>query len=72
MSPRTKKLIGTLGLLLWLLIYVGIMTVVAMAVLPRAHWTVELLFYAIAGMAWIFPVGFLLPWMHREKGEKPR
>jgi hypothetical protein len=72
MSPRTKKLIGTLGLLLWIFIYSLLVMRVAVSVLPDAHWAIELLFYAIAGTAWIFPVGFLLPWMHREKGEKPR
>jgi hypothetical protein len=66
MSPRTKKLIGTFGILVWVAVYTLIMMQVAVAVLPGAHALVQLVFYAVAGTVWIVPVGLLLPWMHRE------
>jgi hypothetical protein len=65
MSPRLKKLIGTLGIFVWLAIYALLMMRLAVAVLPGAHPLVQLLFYAVAGLAWIVPVGLALPWMHR-------
>jgi hypothetical protein len=66
MSPRTKKLIGMLGILIWIAVYALLMMRLAVAVLPRAHPFVQLLFYAIGGLAWIIPVGLALPWMHRD------
>jgi hypothetical protein len=66
MTPRTKKFIGVIGILIWLFIYALVVMHAAVAVLPGAGWAVELLFYAVAGLAWIVPIGLLLPWMHRQ------
>ena len=66
LSPRTKKLIATIALLLWLPLYALAAMRVGVAVLPEAGSVLTLVYYAVAGMAWILPVGLLLPWMHRE------
>jgi hypothetical protein len=66
LSPRTKKLIATLALIVWLPIYALIAMRIGVAVLPDAGAFLTLLYYGVAGTAWIIPVGLLLPWMHRE------
>ena len=66
MSPRTKKLLGTLVMLIWLPVYALIAMGVGVHVLPHAAWYTTLLYYALAGTLWIFPIGLMLPWMHRE------
>ncbi len=66
MTPRTKKLIGTLIILVWLPIYALLAMSVGIRVLPHAHWLVEFLYYALAGTLWIIPIGLMLPWMYRE------
>ena len=67
MTPRVKKLIATLLIILvWLPVYALVIMGVAVHVLPGAAWYVSLLFYALAGTAWILPIGLALPWMHRE------
>ena len=67
MSPRLKKLIATLVIiLLWLPIYALLVMGLAVHVLPGAAWYVSLAFYALAGTLWILPIGFALPWMNRE------
>jgi hypothetical protein len=66
MNPRTKKLIGTLILLIWLPIYALFAMGVGVQVLPHAAWYVTLLYYALAGTLWIIPIGLMLPWMHRQ------
>ena len=67
MSPRIKKLIATLIIvLLWLPVYALFVMGLATHVLPQAPWYVSLLFYALAGTLWILPIGFALPWMYRE------
>lgn len=35
-------------------------------VLPHSAWFVTLAYYALAGTLWIFPIGLMLPWMHRD------
>jgi hypothetical protein len=66
MSPRTKKLIGAMVMLVWIPIYALIAMGVGVRVLPHAHWIVTLLYYALAGTLWIIPIGLMLPWMNRE------
>ena len=66
LSPRTKKLIATLAMIVWLPVYALIAMRVGVALLPGAGAFLTLLYYAVAGTAWIVPVGLMLPWMHRE------
>jgi hypothetical protein len=70
MTPRTKKLIGTIVILIWLPVYAFTAMGVAVRVLPHAHWFIALLFYALAGTLWAVPIGLMFPWMHREPGTK--
>ena len=69
MSPRVKKLIGTLLILLWLPVYALAAMGVGVHILPHAHWTVSVLYYALAGSLWAVPVGLLFPWMYRERAK---
>ena len=67
MSPRVKKLIATLIIILiWLPVYALFVMGIAVHVLPQAAWYVSLFFYAAAGTLWILPIGLALPWMYRE------
>jgi hypothetical protein len=66
LTPRVKKLIGTVVILIWVPIYALVAMRVGVSVLSGAHPLVELLYYAVAGTAWIVPIGLMLPWMSRE------
>jgi hypothetical protein len=66
MTPRFKKLIGAFVILLWLPIYSLVAMGIGVHVLPNAHWTLWLLYYALAGTLWIIPIGLMFPWMYRE------
>ena len=66
MSPRIKKLIGTIVTLVWIPIYAFFAMGIAAHLLPHATWYAAFLFYAIAGTLWIVPIGLMLPWMYRE------
>ena len=70
LAPRTKKLIGAIAILVWLPIYALIAMAIGVRVLPHANAAVEFAYYAVAGMAWIVPVGLMLPWMSRESGKR--
>ena len=65
MSPRIRKLVGTILLLVVLIIYSLVVMLVASVVLHEDRSKiVELIFYAVAGIAWIFPAGLLIRWMY--------
>ena len=67
LSPRLKKLIATLLIILvWLPAYALVVMGLAVHVLPHAALYVSVCFYALTGTLWILPIGFALPWMHRE------
>jgi hypothetical protein len=66
MTPRTKKLLGTIGILVWLVIYALLAMSVAVRVLPLANGAVVFLYYLLAGTLWAIPVGLAFPWMMRE------
>lgn len=66
MSPRFKKFVGTLLLLLFVAAYAFTMMMVAAAVLPHGSKALELGFYAVAGFLWVLPAGLLISWMHRQ------
>jgi hypothetical protein len=61
---RWKKLLGVFLLIGIIAIYALIVMRVAVAVLPGAGGIVEFLFYAIAGLAWVVPVRYLIVWMN--------
>ncbi|HUO92855.1 MAG TPA: DUF2842 domain-containing protein [Rhizomicrobium sp.] len=66
MTPRIKKLIGAILILIWLPVYSLVAMGVAVRVLPHANGLVLFLYYALAGTLWIIPIGLMFPWMYRE------
>ena len=66
LTPHAKKLIVTVVILLWVPVYALLAMRVGLSVLSDANPWVELLYYTVAGTAWILPIGLMLPWMNRE------
>ncbi|HWE07198.1 MAG TPA: DUF2842 domain-containing protein [Rhizomicrobium sp.] len=66
-----RKLVGTLGMIVWLAVYAIVAAGIGVRVLPRAAWPIILVYYALAGTLWIVPVGLMLPWMHRTSRRGP-
>ena len=63
MSQRTRKLAGTLLLLLLIVVYsMGAMTIY-LSFLGDAAWWVLILYFAVAGLLWFFPASWLIRWM---------
>ena len=72
MSRRTKTLIAAILIVfVWLPAYRVLIAGLQWRILPGAPWYVALLFYAVAGTAWILPIGFSFPWIYRQDA-KPR
>jgi hypothetical protein len=71
MRARTRKLAGTVVLLIVLIVYSLAVMVAASAVLPGGSKIVELIFYAVAGITWVLPAGYLIKWMYAVPPEAP-
>lgn len=69
---RWKKLIGLFALLALLFVYALVVMSFAVRLLPTAGPVAEFLFYAVAGMAWVVPVRYLIVWMNAPGPTDPR
>lgn len=73
MTSRTRKLLGTVFLLVFLSIYALLAMTVAISleVHTSSKW-IELAYYAIAGLAWVVPAGFIISWMSKPDADGPQ
>ena len=67
---RLRILLGSLLLVLGLALYALAAMAAAARLLPDNQ-AVELAFYALAGIAWIFPAARLTRWMQRARPFRP-
>lgn len=68
MNPRLKKLIGTLGIVVFLILYVSLAVAIADR-LPN-HPAVHLIYFVVVGVAWGLPLIPLMNWMNRDGRKK--
>ncbi|MEO1207723.1 MAG: DUF2842 domain-containing protein [Pseudomonadota bacterium] len=64
MASRSRKLVGILLMLAFLIVYALLAMVVAMSleVNTSSKW-IELAFYLVAGLIWVIPAGVIIKWM---------
>jgi Protein of unknown function (DUF2842) len=68
-TPRRRKFIGAIALLLFLALYALAAMMTAIVLQVGASKTVELAYYVIAGLLWVIPAGLLIKWMQRPEAE---
>ena len=67
MPARLKRLIGAIAILLFVLIYALVAALVGDVIALHQPTWVQIVYFAIAGLAWIIPVGLIIRWMYRRK-----
>ncbi len=65
MTIRTRKLIGTVLLLVFLAVYAFLAMLVAVVIQVNGSKLAELLFYVVGGLAWVVPAALLVRWMQK-------
>ncbi len=65
MTIRTRKLIGTIALLVFIAVYAFLAMMVAVVLQVSGSKVVELLFYVVGGLAWVVPAAWLVRWMQK-------
>jgi hypothetical protein len=63
MSMRTRKLIGTLALLLLVSVWGLLAMALAQSVLTDINGFVAAIYYVVAGLGWVLPAMPLVRWM---------
>jgi hypothetical protein len=65
MRGRSRKLFGTIVLLLFLAVYAAIAALIGSGRIAQASQWVQFAFFLTAGLAWVIPAGLLIRWMQR-------
>ncbi len=65
-NNRIKKLIGTIIIPIWLIVFIGIVAIVAEILLPDLNGLMVFLFYLVSGLIWIIPIMPIISWMQKE------
>lgn len=68
MTMRTRKLVGAILLLLFLAAYSMLAMLVAVVLQVNGSKLAELAYYAVAGLLWVVPAGWLVKWMQKPDG----
>jgi prolipoprotein diacylglyceryltransferase len=63
MGAGLKKLVGSLGLLGGLIVYIVLALIIG-ARLPHVTF-IELPYYLVAGLLWVWPAKIIILWMHK-------
>lgn len=67
MTMRTRKLVGTILLMVMITIYALLAMVVAMILeVNTTSKLVELVYYAVAGLLWVLPAAWIIRWMSQD------
>lgn len=65
MTTRTRKLIGTVALVILLITYsILAMSLGASQIVGQSH-VLEVIYFLVAGLGWLIPAGILIRWMER-------
>jgi hypothetical protein len=62
--------LGSIALVVFVCLYALTAMTIAAAKLPGASRTTQLVFYVVAGLAWVIPAGALIAWMQRPEGKR--
>jgi Protein of unknown function (DUF2842) len=65
MTIRTRKLVGSVLLVVFLAVYALLAMVAATAVPINSNKLAELLYFIVAGTIWVIPAGILIKWMQK-------
>jgi hypothetical protein len=65
MTMRSRKFFGTIALFILITVYAFLAMMVAIALQVNASPLVEVIYYVVAGLAWVIPAGVIVWWMQK-------
>ena len=70
MPDRLRKLVGSVALVLFVCFYALTAMTIAAAKLPGTSGLTQLVYFVVAGLAWVLPAGALIAWMVKPRGKR--
>jgi hypothetical protein len=70
MPEHLRKLIGTVMLVIFICFYALTAMTIAAAKLPGTSGLTQLVYFVVAGLAWVIPAGALIAWMVKPRAKK--
>ena len=70
MSKRIRKLIGTVAIVTFVIVYAFVAMALAESRIVAAPKAIQVLAYALLGFVWIFPCMPIIRWMERPDPER--
>ena len=67
MTPSTRKLVGGLALIFFVILYMLIAMSVTAVLLPGRHWLLQAVGYVFAGLVWVPLAMIIVSWMSRPR-----
>ncbi len=65
MTIRTRKFIGTVLLVLFMVVYALIAMALGASQVVGGPYILQVIYFLLAGLVWIIPAGILIRWMAR-------
>ena len=65
MTRRTRKFIGMIILVSWIILYAAIGMTIGAVVVANAGGLAQILFFIVTGALWVVPAGFIIRWMEK-------
>ena len=66
MAGRLKRLFGTVILVAFVVVYALAALGVGNVIVASKSEAVQMMYFAVAGLAWVPPAGLLIWWMYRD------
>lgn len=65
MTVRTRKFFGMVALVSWVIFYAAVGMILGAPVVAKTSGGVQIIFFIVTGMLWIFPAGLIIRWMEK-------
>ncbi|OKL43635.1 DUF2842 domain-containing protein [Pseudovibrio exalbescens] len=65
MPGSLRRLIGMITLVTFVVVYCFVAMVIGDMTMSGRHWGIQLIFFAIVGLIWTIPAGFIIKWMYK-------
>ncbi len=67
MVSPLRRFIGMVFLVTFVLVYIFLAMVIGDVTMADKHWSVKLIFFAIAGLIWVVPAGLIISWTYKKR-----
>ncbi|EEA96135.1 Protein of unknown function [Pseudovibrio denitrificans] len=67
MASPVRRFIGMIFLVTFVVVYVFVAMVIGDLTMADKHWSLKLIFFAIAGLIWVIPAGMIISWTYKKR-----